>query len=194
MTTIHAMAAAPDAVLPYRWTRAEYDRLVAAGVLDDMRVELIDGAIVDMTPQGDPHASVVEALTALFAPTVDRMRLRVQSPLAATDDSEPEPDVLLAPLPPDPGHPASGRLAVEVVVTRRAEARVKEPVYAKAGVDEYWIVDVPGRTVEVLTRPRDERYEQRRTLRARDPLSVPDLGVAFSVDELFARALLDSGA
>src|SRR5688572_17930443 len=119
------MATAAESLVPHRWTREQYDRVVATGALDRMRVELIGGAIVEMTPQGGPHADVVEVLTMLLAPAMRHARVRVQSPLAATDDSEPEPDLLVAPIGTRPGHPSTGSLAIEVVVSRRLEAQVK---------------------------------------------------------------------
>jgi Uma2 family endonuclease len=177
----------PDTLIAYRWSRAEYEEIAAAGVFGEKRVELLHGAIFGVTAPSPEHSLVIEALTRLFAPVADAVRLRVQLPLAATDDSMPEPDVMLAPLDEDP-HPASGLLAVEVVVSRRLEARIKTEIYAAARVSEYWIVDVPRRAVEVLTVPGQAGYAQRRDACGTDVLAVSEFGVAFTVDRLFAEA------
>src|SRR6185369_9765060 len=98
--------------------RAEYDQLVAMGVFDNEKVELIKGFIVRMSPTGVPHASVVQALNELFVLALvpsGRASIRIQSPFAASDDSEPEPDVAV--LPPGPyrdDHPKAAFLVIEV--------------------------------------------------------------------------------
>ena len=79
----------------HRWSRAEYDRAAEAGVFSaDVRLELIDGEILDMTPQGSRHATafslVADAVQRAFGPGY---YVRLQLPLALADDSEPEPDI-----------------------------------------------------------------------------------------------------
>src|SRR4051812_32574654 len=84
---------APERVRGLR--RVEYDALVEQGAFEDERVELLRGVLVEMSPQGEPHSQ----LTALLAQRLgklldfDRYDVRSHSPYAATDDSEPEPDV-----------------------------------------------------------------------------------------------------
>jgi len=74
--------------------REEYDRLVESGSFQDERVELLHGVIVRMSPQGSRHAWCVRRLTMLLVPAVaGRAEVQIQSPFAADDDSEPEPDV-----------------------------------------------------------------------------------------------------
>ena len=78
-----------------RWTREEYDRLVAVGVLgEDERVQLVEGEIVEMSPQSAAHATALclaeEVLRRTFG---EGFVVRVQLPLALGPDSEPEPDV-----------------------------------------------------------------------------------------------------
>ena len=84
------------AVVPHRWTRAEYERMVDAGTFaPGARVELIDGEIVEMPPQKSLHSTgirlVEEALRRVFSKGWD---VRVQMPLALDERSEPEPDVV----------------------------------------------------------------------------------------------------
>jgi hypothetical protein len=76
--------------------RVEYDQMVDMGLLVDEKVELIKGFIVRMSPQGLPHASIVQYLTQFFVLALagpGRASVRVQAPMAASDDSEPEPDI-----------------------------------------------------------------------------------------------------
>jgi len=79
-------------------SRAEYDRLVAQGLFEDERVELIRGIVVKMARSGPPHADPIDVLTRHFVRVLaDRATVRVQLPFVASDDSEPEPDLALVP-------------------------------------------------------------------------------------------------
>src|SRR6187200_1961257 len=78
--------------------RSEYDRMVELGLFQDERVELLRGVLVKMSPQYAPHASTIQKLNKLLMSRLqDRFELRIQSPLALSDDSEPEPDVAIVP-------------------------------------------------------------------------------------------------
>ena len=181
-----------QALDPHRWTRDEYARMLELGLLgEDDRVELLDGVIVEMTPEGADHGDVIQALTGLLAPAAAARRLRVQQPIAATADSEPEPDLAVVPPKTHRGHPRTADLAVEVVVSQHGQAQVKRGIYAAAGVKEYWVVDVPRRTVEVLTRPGPDGYAERRTLRGDDVLGVEEFGIRATVADVFRDAGLD---
>ena len=147
-----------------RWTREEYDRLVAVGVLgEDERVQLVEGEIVEMSPQGAWHATAVrlveEALRRAFGEGFD---VRVQLPLALGPDSEPEPDVAVVrggPRDYRDRHPTGQDtvLVVEVAEsTWRFDRERKAKVYAGAGIEEYWILNLEGRVLEVYRGPEGE--------------------------------------
>ena len=167
--------------------RVEYDRLVEDGFFDeDEKIELLDGVIVQMTPQGIGHAAAIERLTqVLVLALVPRARVRVQLPYAASDVSEPEPDVAVVP-PGDPerSHPDRSLLLVEVAESSLAkDRRVKTRIYAAAGVPEYWIVDVAGRTIEVRTDPAEGSYRRVRIARPGETIRLqafPDVEIAVS--------------
>lgn len=79
--------------------RAEYDKLVELGMFEDERIELLEGALVEMSPSGPPHSSTVDKLNMLLAPALVGLAIvRVQGPFAAERISEPEPDVFVIPL------------------------------------------------------------------------------------------------
>ncbi len=142
---------------PKRWSRAEYDQLVAQGAFQpEERVELIEGEILTMTPQNRPHATTVmlvqEALREAFGPGV---HVQVQLPLAL-GTSEPEPDLAVIPGSPRDylGHPSQARLVVEVSDTTLAfDRKRKGPLYAQAQIAEYWIINLIDRIVEVYREP-----------------------------------------
>ncbi len=142
-----------------RWTREQYDTLVRHGVLgEDDHVQLIEGEIVEMAPQGPPHMTaislVAEALREAFG---DGYHCRVQGPLALSRDSEPEPDVAVirgSPRDFAREHPATADLVVEVAdTTGDFDRHRKGPMYAAAGIPEYWVVDVTARGVDIYRDP-----------------------------------------
>ena len=181
-----------------RWTRVEYERLVELGVFQPgERLELIDGLLVVREPQGSRHAAAIRrVLEALCRALGDAWQIDSQLPIALDDDSEPEPDVFV--VPPDPGayrdaHPSRPVLVVEVADTSyRTDREEKTSLYARAGIADYWIVDVVHNTLEVHREPEASpaapygwRYRSVETLRPPatvTPLAAP--GRAIPVADL----------
>jgi Uma2 family endonuclease len=166
--------------------RVEYDQLAAAGRFEDERVELLLGAVVPMSPIDMAHNEAVSWLNVQLGRQLGpRALVRVQSSFAASDVSEPEPDVAVI---PDrrywDAHPDHAYLVVEVARTSRAKDRgVKSRVYGFAHVDEYWIVDHTKGVVEVR-RDRDDGEWRTITTYARGEiigmLAFPDVRIAVS--------------
>ncbi len=134
--------------------RSEYDKLTELGVFGDERLELLYGSIARMSPIGAPHSSALQRLTELFVLALHgRAVVRIQSPLAASDDSEPEPDVAIVP----PGrysdaHPSQAWLLIEVAESSLSTDRgMKARLYAECGVPEYWVVNLVDGQIEVHT-------------------------------------------
>src|SRR2546422_8918 len=151
-----------------RFTLDEYHRMIEADVLhEDDRVELIRGDIVQMTPIGRHHASCVAKLNDLLLASLrGRAILWPQNPVTILPDSEPQPDIILLRYREDfyrhrlPG-PADVTLLIEVAGTSLPYDRnVKGPLYAEAGVAEYWIVDLAGDAIEVYRGPSAQRYQR----------------------------------
>ena len=148
----------------YRLSRAEYDRAVEAGAFEpEARLELIDGGLLAMTPQGSRHATgvvlVTEALRRAFGPG---FHIRTQLPLAADDYSEPEPDVAVVTgtlRDYRDAHPTSPVLIVEVSDDSLYHDRtVKQRLYARCGIPEYWILALPDARLEVYRDPGEGGY------------------------------------
>src|SRR6266436_6794057 len=172
-----------------RFTLDEYHRMAEAGILNrGDRVELIRGEIVQMTAIGSDHASCVARLSHLL---IERLHGRIilwpQNPLVIVPDSEPEPDIVMLGYRDDfyrhalPG-PDDVALLIEVANTSlRYDRHVKGPLYAEAGVRDYWIVDLEGEAVEIYREPvagafrLTERGARGGTL---TPLAFPDTPLA----------------
>ena len=170
------------AVRPHRFDAEVYGRIVESGALNDQRVELIDGEIIDMSPHSVEHAAVIERLTQLLRASDGW--LRVQLPLQVGSDSVLEPDVVLRDGPTAADrHPTSASLVVEVSVSSLALDRGrKAQLYAAAGVPVYWVVDVAGERIEVCTDPQPTGgYGSVAIHRRGDVLPAP---FALAVDEI----------
>jgi Uma2 family endonuclease len=167
--------------------RVEYERMAEEGFFEeDEKIELLEGVLVQMTPQGIPHAAAIERLTELLVLALHpRARVRVQLPFAASDISEPEPDLAVVP-PGDPeaSHPERALLLIEVAESSLSkDRRVKTRIYAAGGVPEYWVVDVSGRAIEVRSEPADGAYRHVRIARPGESIRLqafPDVEIAVS--------------
>lgn len=143
-------------------TRAQFDRLVAAGEFEGQHVELLEGALVEMTPQGGPHRrAVVSLANRLVRQLPDDLFVAPQVPMATAADSEPEPDVYVidAAANDSDDHPSWAHVVIEVAVTsQRTDLLHKSRIYARAGIPQYWVVDLPGDRVVVHTDPQGDAY------------------------------------
>src|SRR5689334_24466599 len=143
----------------YRWTRRQYAKLIDRGILDeDDPIELLDGLLLVKEPQSSPHRTAV----LLVARTLERAFgdgwfAQVQSPIGLDDRSEPEPDVSVirgAPRDYVHTHPAHPALVVDVAFSGLAVARGRKArAYARAGIADYWIVNLVDRVLEVYREP-----------------------------------------
>jgi Uma2 family endonuclease len=141
-----------------RWKRVEYDRLVDLGVFEGEPIELVGGQLIVAEPQSTYHAGGIRAVDyALRAVLPPGWVVSVQSPVSLDDESEPEPDVVVV-----PGrltdywhaHPSRPALAVEVAESSLTfDRRDKGSLYARAGIPDYWIVNLVDRVLEVYREP-----------------------------------------
>lgn len=178
-----------------RWTPAEFDALVRSGILaEDERVELLEGVLVTMTPPGPAHTYLITLLTsALVKAAQDKALVSPQNPLDC-GESRPQPDLAVLPLAEVRSDrlPRKALLVVEIADSSLARDRLKSAIYARAGIPEYWLVDVASRTIEVHTEPtsrRGARYRTVRVLGEEDTLTTPALPkLKLSVAGLFGRS------
>lgn len=140
-----------------RWTGAEYSEMASLGFFEGQHVELIEGEILIMTPQNNAHAIAVtcvhDVLKLAFG---DGFWIRTQMPLKLSESSEPEPDVAVVRGRPRDfsDHPASALMVVEVSqATLTNDRSRKSSLYAAAGIDEYWIVNLIDGQLEVQRDP-----------------------------------------
>ena len=176
-----------------RFSVEEYHQMVRAGILkEDDRVELIEGEIIEMTPIGPRHSFCVARLTDHFAVSLHGLAVVwAQSPIRLSPDSEPQPDVAVI-RPPltryadtHPG-PDDVLLVIEVADTTVDHDRARKiPLYARAGIPDTWLVNLPAEAIEVHRDPAQDRYRDVRMVRHGEslaPLAFPN--VTLSVEQL----------
>jgi Uma2 family endonuclease len=147
---------------PRLFTIDDLEAMVRAGIIaEDERVELIEGQIVEMSATGPRHAWAVSRVDRVFQRR-DDVLVMTQSTFQVGEYGGPEPDVVVlrADTPQDRRpSPAHALLLVEVADTSLAHDRyTKAPLYARAGISEYWIVDLNGERIEVYREPSTDGY------------------------------------
>lgn len=145
----------------HRFTVDEYYRMAETGILaPNARVELLEGEIVDMFPIGPFHSGVGTRLQTIFTKAGgERWIVRTQYPIHLDDDSEPQPDLALVKPREDfytGSHPQPQDVYLLVEVADSSvhfDREEKLPVYARAGIAEFWLVNLVERKVEVFRDP-----------------------------------------
>lgn len=178
-------------VRQHRITRRKYEQMVEAGIFGpEDRLELLDGALIDIAPQKSRHATAISLLDAALRTCFGSGHyVRVQMPLALDEYSEPEPDIAVvsgSPRDYRDAHPTRAALVVEVAEATLAYDRGRKlAAYARAGVPEYWILDLNSGTLEVCRRPMGEAYGERRILAADESVApLAGNGLAIRVADL----------
>lgn len=173
----------------HRFNIETYHKMISAGILhEDDRVELIEGRIVDRTPIGTKHSACVNRINSLINENIHRRAIvSVQNPfLLETEESEPEPDITLLKykdnfysdeLP----EAEDVFLIIEVADTSvKYDREVKLPLYARANIQEVWLINLPENCIEVYTSPVSGGYEFIRVVRDEQtlsPKSFPDISL-----------------
>lgn len=170
-----------------KWTIDEYHRMIAAGILDDRRVELLKGEIVEMSPEGEPHAyfssEAGEYLSRLLG---DRAMIRPSKPITLPNDSEPEPDIAIVQrlgreyLEHHP-YPENVFWLIEYSDSSLdKDLQVKSKTYAAVGIPEYWVMNLRTMQLIVFRSPTDEGYQSKETLTRGEinPLAFPNIAVS----------------
>ncbi|MBD2339124.1 Uma2 family endonuclease [Calothrix sp. FACHB-156] len=175
------------------WTVEEYHRMIDAGILTtDDKVELLDGRIIQTSPQKPPHAGTTQRIDRYLQNLLrDRAEIRVQLPITLAT-SEPEPDIAVVCIDPaayGDHHPASSEILLLIEVsysTFEIDFNEKALIYAKANIADYWVLNIIERQVYILRQPTESGYQEIVVLpedASVAPLAFPQIVIPFS--ELF---------
>ncbi len=177
----------------HRFSTADYLKMIEKGVLGPTdRVELIEGIITEMSPAGSRHNHFLGQLNRLFADLLEKHEVWIQGTLLVEEAHVFDPDFMILERKPGgykhklPG-PQDVLLLVEAAETSlRRDQQIKLPVYANAGIAEYWIADLDREVLAIHRHLADGRYQTVEIRRGDDiisPLAAPE--IQFAVREAF---------
>ena len=170
----------------YKWTVEDYHQLVKTGLLEGKPVELLEGELIEMSPEEVPH-SFTNRTVADYLRTLLKGKAFVSEAHPITlDNSEPEPDIAIVRLPKDiykQHHPYPEDIYWLIEVSNKTlEKDLKEKIitYARNSIPEYWVIDLSHKKVWVFTQPNLPSYSQVQELTTGNifPLSFPNTAIA----------------
>jgi Uma2 family endonuclease len=178
----------------YKFIVAQFEQMIAEGIFaEDDRVELIDGEIITMSPINHPHAAVVSILEFILHEKLGRRAyVWAQQPLWLDDRLRPQPDVAFLRWRDDFYAQKRSTSKDVLLIIEVADSSLsfdcgrKRAKYARAGIGEYWIVNLRNRVIEVYSNPAGGKYEGERIAASGDVLTLPGgLEGVVGVDEVF---------
>jgi len=175
------------------FTVADYYKMAETGIIKpDDRVELLNGEIITMSPINSSHAYYVDTMTDLLYDKLDRSKykIRVQNPISLEDDNEPQPDIVVAKKTSDnylSKHPNANEVPLVIEVADSSlnlDRTIKAPLFAEAGIVEYWIINIPDKQIEVFRKLKDGQYEEQLIFK-NDNLSCQSIDFDINIGEVF---------
>ena len=177
-----------------KWSLDDYHRMIEAGILGDRRAELLWGEIVEMAPEGKPHAHLSSSAgDYVREKLVGRVKVREDKPITLPNDSEPELDIAVV---QDLGdeylrhHPYADNVfwLVEYAdASLKKDLEVKSQLYAEAGILEYWVVNLKTMELVVFTEPGAGGYQRQQTLTEGQVCPAAFADIDFAVAQFIRR-------
>ena len=173
-----------------RWTVQDYHRISELGILIADRTELIEGQITIMAAKGTPHVTSLHLLANILRDRLGTSALvRTQDPIHLDDFSEPEPDLAIVQgtiLDYAEQHPSPEQIYLVVEVadfTLKQNCEIKDKLYAKAGIDDYWVLAPQKRQLHIFRKPTSTGYSEHLILTEPNQASLlvfPDFAIALT--------------
>ncbi|MCH8317261.1 MAG: Uma2 family endonuclease [Bacteroidetes bacterium] len=156
-------------------TVSAYHIMYENGAIDE-NVELIEGVIVEKMPKKPIHSAIVARLNELIRNfLLPHLHIRQEQPITFLR-SEPEPDLAVVKGNENDylySHPSKAEFIIEVALTSLALDREKIAIYAKAGIPEYWIINVKQKEIEVYSDLKKSQYIKKKIIHLNDMISFP---------------------
>jgi Uma2 family endonuclease len=172
-----------------KWSIDDYHKMIETGLLDGRSVELINGAIIQMVPEGIAHAFCCRG-TAKYLRTIlgDRAEISEAHPISLPNDSEPEPDIAIVKAPDtlyQNRHPQPDDIFWLIEIANTAlvnDLGIKRELYAQAGITEYWVMNLQTSELKVFRDLSANEYRSEISLSSGivSPLAFPDLAIEIS--------------
>ena len=175
-----------------KWSIAEYHKMIEAGILRDRSIQLIDGELIEMSPEGVTHAAYGGSIADYLREVLrGKAWIREAHPITLSN-SEPEPDIAIVKLPKNKyfqNHPVPSDIfwLIEISdTTLNYDLNQKKSIYAAANIPEYWVANIREKKLIVFTQPKNSDYTNSSELTSGiiQPGSFPNISI--SVTQLFA--------
>lgn len=183
----------PTAAQRRLFTVSDYYKMAEVGILSpDDRIELIGGEILKKWRKSSYHAGTVNNLAKLtILALCEKAVVSAQNPISINDYSEPEPDIIVARFREDEyierhPRPEDVFLLIEVADSSLSfDRKVKTPLYAQAGIPEYWIVNLNDRQIEIFRQPSEGGYQEKQIVKHTETAVCSTIKFAVAADKLF---------
>lgn len=161
----------------------EYHKIVEAGILGDRQIELLEGELIELSPETPYHANCNNKAYKYLLSRFDGLAdVRSGHPITFSN-SEPEPDIVLARLPEtlyDTRHPQPEDIYLLIEIsysTLDYDVDRKKQTYARAGIAEYWIIDLKNHQLLLFREPEEMDYKHQTRINAGmiSALAFPDI-------------------
>ena len=184
-----------------KFTIKEYHQLVDLGFFtENDRIELIRGEIIEMAPKRTPHSVCNSQLWKhLYKLIGEQAEIRVQEPIVLSADSEPEPDLVIAKKKANnylSAHPSAEDIILVIEIsdsTLKYDREIKLPLYAEAGINNYWIINLVDSCLEVYTNSfssgRDKfDYRNKTIILSDEKIDIPEFAnLSLDLATIFPR-------
>lgn len=173
---------------PARFTLAEFGRMLDSGAFEDMRVELVEGELIRMSPANSEHGRVHSLLHRRLAAVLERAGIETAIDLAVVVDGDSVLGPDIAALAPDAERQGMVSAAHVLLAVEVADSSIgrdlgeKQAAYASAAVPHYWVVDVSGRVTHAMSEPSGDGYGRRDVVPFGQLLAVPGTDEAIRLD------------
>ena len=151
-----------------KWSLEDYHQMIRAGILDERRVELITGEIINMSPEGPIHHFINHTTVKYLRLLLKNQAEVMEAHPVTFGNSEPEPDIAIVRSPDTlyiTHHPYAEDIywLIEIADTSLdKDLGIKKRVYAQAGIPEYWVIDVSTHKLKVFQNPINDNYQQKK--------------------------------
>ena len=177
----------------YKWSVDEYHQMISTGLLVSKQVELLEGEIIKMSPEGIPHSYTNDSVADYLREKLRGLAKIKESHPITLDNSEPEPDIAIVRLPETiyrHHHPYPEDIYWLIEIsnqTLKKDLEEKAKIYARNGIREYWVIDLVNKVLIVHTKPKGDSYTQIQKYKTGiiNPLSFPDIDIALEELLLF---------
>jgi Uma2 family endonuclease len=149
----------------YQWSVAEYHHMIETGLLEGKPVELLEGEVIEMSPEGIPHSFTNRSVGSYLRQLLQDKALISEAHPITLDNSEPEPDIAVVRLPDTiyaTHHPYPEDIYWLIEISNKTldkDLKEKTVTYARNGIPEYWVIDLPHKKLWVFTQPQSDQYQ-----------------------------------